>query len=72
MEKLIESVATLDKQTAKDIAIIMQASSEMLLNLQDYPKKQDRLFIIVNSIQIAAKERVKELALIEEDLKINH
>ena len=65
MKNVIEQIGSLDKQTAKDLKLIIESSYLNIHDLVQDTDEQSRIFEILDSICLAAKDRVKELAMLE-------
>jgi len=60
MKTIIETIKSLDKDTAKDLKLLAELSAE---NIRKAPEQeQEKLWEIIDMIVTATKERVRELA----------
>jgi len=65
MKNIIEKIGELDKETAKDLRLVIEMSYDCIRGVIEDTAEQERLLEIVDAISEAAQERVKALSLEE-------
>jgi len=66
MKSIIDKIGELDKDTAKDLRLVIEMSYDCIRGVIEDTAEQERLLEIVDAISEAAQERIKELSIDEE------